>query len=252
MDTNTSPGQIGSLDKAHVITALQEGEILLQGQFLNSSNYTFLCDLVYAGETLRVVYKPLRGEQPLWDFPVRTLTRREAAAYVVSEALGWNLVPPTVYRRRKAPLGAGSVQLFMEHAPEYHYFRFSETDKQRLRPVVLFDLLINNADRKGGHVLKDQTGHLWVIDHGVCFNVEPKLRTVIWDFTGEEIPETLLEDAARLAEDLETGGGTHLALRPLLRVSEIRAVVRRARALIAAGEFPAPDPGRRSYPWPPV
>ncbi len=252
MDINTSPNPIGSLDKPRFIMALQEGEILLQGQFLNSSNYTFLCDLAYGGETLKAVYKPLRGEQPLWDFPARTLTRREVAAYVVSEALGWDLVPPTVYRRRKAPLGAGSVQLFMDHDPNYHYFRFNESDKQRLRPVVLFDLLINNADRKGGHVLKGGDGHLWVIDHGVCFNVEPKLRSVIWDFTGEEISDNLLADLARLAEGLESEDATYLALRPLLRVSEIRAVARRARVLIAAGEFPAPDPGRRSYPWPPV
>ncbi len=111
--------------------------------------------LEHPGDELVAVYKPGRGEQPLWDFPQGTLVKREVAAYAVSESLGWELVPPTVYRRRKLPLGPGSLQQYVEHDPEYHYFRFSPEDKQRLRPVALFDLLINNADRKGGHVLRD-------------------------------------------------------------------------------------------------
>ena len=115
-------------------------------------------------------------------------TRRKAAAYLVSEALGWRLVPPTVYRQQ-APIGPGSLQLFVEHDPEYHYFNFKEADRQRLRPVALFDLLINNADRKGSHVLLDPNDHLWLIDHGLCFHREDKLRTVIWDFTARQFPK---------------------------------------------------------------
>jgi streptogramin lyase len=120
------------------------------------------------------------------DFPRASLARREVAAYLVSEALGWRLVPPTVYRK-DGPIGSGSLQLFIEHDPGYHYFTFSDADRQRLHPVAIFDLLINNADRKGSHLLLDPDGHLWLIDHGLCFHREDKLRTVIWDFAGEPI-----------------------------------------------------------------
>jgi hypothetical protein len=238
--------------KERIITALQQGEIRLEGQFLNSSNYTFLGDLVYEDLKLRVVYKPMRGEQPLWDFPVNTLTRRETAAYLVSEILGWNMVPPTVFRRRKAPLGSGSLQLFIPHDPEYNYFRFNPEDIQRLRPVVAFDLLINNADRKGGHILCDETSHLWVIDHGVCFNVEDKLRTVIWNFVGETIPADLLEDMRRFASILEARGEDYNVLTKMLQPSEVQAMLRRTRRLLGTCLFPEPDTTRRSYPWPPV
>ena len=173
-----------------ILTALQSGKILVKGEFLWGSNYTFLAQIEHAGENLAGVYKPTRGERPLWDFPVATLARREVAAYLVSEALGWRLVPPTVYRR-DGPAGPGSLQLYVEHDPEYHYFNFSQEDIQRLRPVALFDLLINNADRKGSHILVDQDRHLWLIDHGICFHEEDKLRTVIWDFAGEPFPDEL-------------------------------------------------------------
>ncbi len=202
MDINTEILGLNPSDK-NLLTALQYGDIQLEGQFLNSSNYTFLCLLKYEQETIRVVYKPRKGEQPLWDFPEGTLTRRETAAYLVSAALGWNLVPACIYRTRKTPLGAGSVQVYIEHDPEYHYFKFSETEKQTLQPLVLFDLVINNADRKGGHVFFDGQKHLWAIDHGLCFHVEDKLRTVIWDFAGQEIPAALLQDLKRLVSELE-------------------------------------------------
>ena len=159
------------LTKDQILTALQTGEIDLQGQFVLGSNYTFLARLTFESSSFPVVYKPLRGERPLWDFPIKTLGKREAAAFVVSEALGWDLVPPVVFRQ-KGPFGAGSCQLFVEHDPEYHYFRFSEDDHQRLRPAALFDLVINNADRKGGHILVGTDGHLWLIDHGICFHIE--------------------------------------------------------------------------------
>ena len=176
------------LETSTVLSVLQNGEITIKGEFVWGSNYTFLAEVCQEAQVVQSVYKPSRGERPLWDFPAASLARREAAAYVVSEALGWELVPPTVYRK-KAPIGPGSLQLFIEHDPELHYFNLGEADKQRLRPVVLFDLLINNADRKGSHLLYDNHHHLWLIDHGICFHAEDKLRTVIWDFAGEPIPE---------------------------------------------------------------
>jgi uncharacterized repeat protein (TIGR03843 family) len=240
------------LDKAYILQALQAGTIDLQGQFINSSNFTLLAQLDFEGQHLPVVYKPARGERELWDFPAHTLGKREAAAFAFSELLGWNLVPPTIFRR-KGPLGRGSLQYFIEHDPEIHYFNFSEAQRQQLRPFALFDLLINNADRKGGHLLLDADSGLWGIDHGVCFHVEDKLRTVIWDFAGQPLPEELLPDVARVAEELaqpESAGRTTLL--NLLRPSEVNAVVRRAKRLLKAGVFPQPSQDRRAFPWPPV
>jgi hypothetical protein len=239
-------------DKLKILQALQKGEITLQGQFLNSSNYTFLGNLAYDDLAFEIVYKPTRGEQPLWDFPTGTLSKREVAAYLVSETLHWNIVPPTVYRRQKAPLGPGSLQQYIEHDPEYHYFRFDEEDKQRLRPVVLFDLLINNADRKGGHILSNRKGGIWLIDHGICFHEEPKLRTVIWDFAGEEIPENLITDLTCLTTDLERKTEIFQQLNELLHPNEINAMLRRTRQLLDSGHFPYPAGSRRPYPWPPI
>lgn len=240
------------LEKSFILQALQDGTIDLQGQFISGSNYTFLAHLDYEGGRLPVVYKPVRGETPLYDFPPNTLSKREAAAFTFSELLGWNLVPPTVFRR-KGPLGRGSVQFFLQHDPEHHYFNFSKDERQRLRPFALFDLLINNADRKGGHLLRDADGGLWGIDHGVCFHTDDKLRTVIWDFAGEPLPESLLADVERAAGELarlDSEGRKSLLV--LLRPAEINAVVRRAKRLLASPVFPAPPHGRRSFPWPPV
>ena len=245
-----------------MMTALQKGEITLQGQFLRGSNYTFLAHVAFPGmDEFSVVYKPTRGEQPLWDFPSGTLAKREVVAYLVSEALHWDLVPPTVYRR-KGPLGPGSVQEYVEHDPDYHYFNFEAGDRQRLRPVMLFDLLINNADRKGSHVLIDQRSHLWLIDHGLCFHEEDKLRTVIWDFAGENIPTPLLDDLSHLISVLEAplalsaepagDPGFAQEIRHLLSPAEIRAMIQRTRGLIERGCFPPPVSNRRAYPWPPV
>ena len=239
-------------DKKTILVALQKGDLSLQGQFLNSSNYTFLGTLTYEDFELEVVYKPTRGEQPLWDFPTGTLSKREVAAFQTSEALGWNIVPPTVYRRGKAPLGPGSLQQYIEHDPEYHYFRFDDEDKQKLRPVVLFDLLINNADRKGGHILCDRNNNLWLIDHGICFHEEPKLRTVIWDFAGEEIPNDLKSDLSCFATQVDSKGDFYHQLSELLHPSEIAALAKRSRQLVDSGHFPYPAGSRRPYPWPPI
>ncbi len=234
-----------------LLTALREGELTLKGEFLWGSNYTFLVEVTHGTLELRAVYKPTRGERPLWDFPRASLAHREVAAYVVSEALGWHFVPPTVYRRR-APLGPGSLQLFIEHNPEYHYFRFTEQDRQRLRPVALFDLLINNADRKGSHILIDPKGDLWLIDHGICFHREDKLRTVIWDFAGEPIPEALLGALERFRGQLEPSSELLAILQKHLTPAEIAALKARADQLLATKRYPTPHPNRRVYPYPPV
>lgn len=237
-------------DKA-ILQTLSEGEIAITGEFLWGSNYTFAARVSRGNTHLQAIYKPTRGERPLWDFPRASLAKREVAAYLVSEALGWRLVPPTVYRK-DGPMGTGSLQLYVEHNPEYHYFNFSLADRQRLRPVALFDLLVNNADRKGSHVLIDQENHLWLIDHGICFHREDKLRTVIWDFAGEPLPEDLRAAVKRLPEQLQPGCVLAIALEDYLSAEEIAALADRARRLIELARFPAPHPNRRPYPWPPV
>lgn len=239
------------MDKQSILTALHKGEIQMEGQFLAGSNYTYLVDIVHDGKVIKAVYKPVRGEQPLWDFPSGTLAKREVAAFVISESLGWDIVPPTVYRR-KGPMGAGSVQEYIEHEPHIHYFNFDDTTRQRLRPVALFDIIANNADRKGGHILVDSHDHLWLIDHGICFHMDDKLRTVVWDFAGEEIPTGQIADLCRLMDDLEQESQLTLELHYLLSEGEIDALLRRTRQLASSGRFPYPQSTRRSYPWPPV
>lgn len=235
-----------------LITALQDGTIELEGQFLNSSNYTFLCKLVHETNLYQVVYKPRKGEQPLWDFPEGTLTKREAAAFLVSEWLGWNLVPACLYRTRKTPLGAGSVQIYVEHDLEQHYFNFTADQKLALQPVVLFDLIVNNADRKGGHIFFDEKQHLWAIDHGLCFHVEDKLRTVIWDFAGLEISTELLQAVRQFINEMGKASFKYEALARLIRASEIRAMLKRCEHILENPHYIFPPTDRRPYPWPPV
>jgi uncharacterized repeat protein (TIGR03843 family) len=232
-----------------VESLLAQGEISLTGQFVWGSNYTFLVRVSGEDGEIEAVYKPARGERPLWDFPSGTLAQREVAAYQTSRALGWDLVPPTVLRP-DGPAGPGSLQLFVDADPERHYFTFNDEEKQRLRPAAAFDVLINNADRKGGHVLLGPNGHLWLIDHGVCFHEEEKLRTVIWDFAGEKIPAEILADIGRMHSALEAGGELRQSLDRLLAPKETRALKRRARALLTSGRFPLPSDDRRPYPWP--
>lgn len=232
----------------HILHILQTGELKLKGQFTWGSNHTFL---VSVGGQLEGVYKPRRGEQPLWDFPDETLAGREVAAFLVSEALGWGLVPPTVMRA-DGPYGPGSLQLRVPHGPEQHYFTFDEETRQRLRPAAAFDLIVNNADRKGGHILLAEGGKLWLIDHGICFHEEYKLRTVIWDFANEPVPAELLADISRLAATLQPGGELETALAAYLSAAELAALRSRSIGLLAAPVFPAPPEGERAIPWPPV
>jgi len=236
----------------HILETLQHGDLTLEGEFAQGFNYTFLTKVTPAGGTsLQAVYKPQQGERPLWDFPNDTLAHREAAAYLVSEALGWRLVPPTIYRE-DGPFGPGSLQLFIEHDPNYHYFNISEGDFQRLRPVVLFDLLINNADRKGSHMIFAPGNHLWLIDHGLCFHVEEKLRTVIWDFAEEPIPAQLHGDLLKLKNALETPLDLAADLSAHLIPDEVAALQTRSNWLLSLERFPSPPQDRRAYPFPPL
>ncbi len=233
-----------------ILTLLQDGEVEIQGLLPNGSNYTFLVAVGDHTQKTFGVYKPTAGEQPLWDFPPETLARREVAAFLVSETLGWEFVPPTVYRD-EGPHGPGSLQYFVSAVADAHYFNMTVEEKPALRRVALFDLLVNNADRKGGHVIKDQAGKLWLIDHGICFHAQPKLRTVIWDFAGEPIPEDLLADLQQFRDRLGSEQDLKTAIGSLLEPLEISALRRRADKLLAARQFPEPGPGR-NYPWPPL
>jgi uncharacterized repeat protein (TIGR03843 family) len=231
-----------------ILNTLHSGDIDVLGQFTWSSNFTFLTKVRYESEVLPAVYKPSRGERPLWDFPRGTLAAREVAAYLTSQALGWALVPPTVMRQ-DGPAGPGSLQLFIDSNPERHYFTFNDDEKQRLRPVVVFDVLINNADRKGGHVLLTQHDDLHIIDHGVCFHHEYKLRTVLWDFVGEAIPDDLLTDVQTFRDRLEENTDLRSAFSSLLANREIEALIERADHILNVRCFPSPGPGR-PYPYP--
>jgi len=238
-------------DPAALIEHLQQGEITVTGQFMWGSNYTFLCNVTYQEQNIQAVYKPVRGERPLWDFPKESLAGREVAAYLLSEAGNWKIVPPTVFRN-EGPVGAGSLQGYVEHDPDYHYFEFTEADKARLRPTVLFDVIANNTDRKAGHILVDPDGKLWLIDHGVCFHVEPKLRTVIWDFAGYPLASEEIAQLRHLAPQLQPEQALFRHLSDYLSLREIRAIRDRISETLESGTFPLPRSDRYSMPWPPV
>jgi uncharacterized repeat protein (TIGR03843 family) len=233
-----------------VSSTIETGELEILGLLPNSSNYTFLARATGAqGEQELAVYKPQRGETPLWDFPTGTLCRREVAASVVAEALGWPDVPTTVLR--DGPEGTGSVQRFVPFDPMEHYFTLQDRYPGTFRSIAAFDLAVNNADRKGGHCLLGEDGRVWTIDHGVCFHEEPKLRTVIWEFMGEPIPDALVADLRRLGEALAAGASPCDRLATLLVTEEMAALRRRIGVIVAEPVFPSPS-GDRPYPWPPV
>lgn len=222
---------------------LQHGEVEVLGRMPWSSNATYLCEVTCGADVVRAIYKPRRGERPLWDFP-SGLDHREVAAFELSEALGWDLVPLTLLR--DGPLGMGSVQEFIDADFEQHYFTLYEDEgyHDQLRAICAFDLVGNNTDRKSGHCLLGRDGRIRGIDHGLMFHHEFKLRTVIWEFGGQTVPPDLLEAVDALA-DAELPDRLAALLDPLER----DAVRARARALVRAGCFPIDETGRR-YPWP--
>lgn len=232
-----------------VASVLTEGELELVGRMRYASNGTFLVEATADGVTVPAVYKPRRGERPLWDFPDGTLCQREVASYELSRALGWGVVPVTVMRD-DGPLGVGALQRFVDHDPEEHYFTLLPEHPDRFRQFAVFDVLANNTDRKGGHLLRDRANDVIIgIDHGLTFHPAWKLRTVIWDFAGEPVPPALADDVCRVVRDLDDGElGERLSA--LLSPPELAAVGMRASDLIEDGAFPQPDPGYHSVPWP--
>ena len=243
--------QATPFDADSIVKLLQDGEITEQhGLIRNSSNYTFLVTIGAGDSALLAVYKPRRGERPLWDFPDGTLASRERAAYLTSAALGWEVVPPTVLR--DGPHGPGSVQMFIDHDPEENYFTFGDRVQPQLRRIVIFDCITNNADRKGGHLLLGPGDHVWCIDNGLAFNHINKLRTVVWDFQGEAVSPKLLGDLRDLRDRLcDPEDPYHKEMTELLDSNEIAAFQQRIERLLKSGYYPRPGSGP-NYPWPPV
>lgn len=225
---------------------LAHGEVEVIGRMPWSSNATFLARVTLGDGALVAIYKPQAGERPLWDFPEGTLCRREVGAYVLSEVLGWSLVPHTVLRD-DAPFGLGALQRFVDHDPDEHYFTLQgDADREAVfRRIALFDVVANNTDRKGGHVILGDDGHVWGIDHGVCFHRQWKLRTVIWEHAGEPVPSPLLDAVACVPRRID-------ALGELLSRPELEAVVARAERLLKTGRYPLQTGDYRDYPWPMV
>jgi uncharacterized repeat protein (TIGR03843 family) len=225
-------------------------DLTVLGLLHGSSNYTFLARLnPHPPAGLLAVYKPARGESPLWDFEAGTLYRREVAAYELSKVLGWPRIPPTVVRAQ-GPHGVGALQLFID-ADRRHFLDEQSMRRPEWAKVALFDVIANNADRKSGHCLFDADDEVWVIDHGLTFNVDHKLRTVIWDFAGEPLPPELCGDVERALVDVEKGrlGAT---LDGLLSPAEVRMLKRRLRGVLdPSWRFPEPT-SAWSIPWPPV
>ncbi|MBN1661167.1 MAG: SCO1664 family protein [Anaerolineae bacterium] len=246
--TDRPPEQI-EVDSPRILQLLTRGEISVQGLIPWSSNATMLVTVADGELSTLAVYKPQRGERPLWDFARGTLGTREVAAYLLSEALGWGLVPPTV--AREGSYGIGSVQLFIHARDDAHFFTIQHDPAyaDELRRLAAFDVVVNNADRKSGHCLIDHAGNLWAIDNALTFHEQPKLRTVIWDFAGERLPADLAGDLDRLERMLREGGEVSSALAHLLTGAEVDAMRKRLGHLVAAGCFPEPGPGRH-VPWP--
>lgn len=264
---------MSGLDVASALDLLRHGDITVEGRLVDASNATLLCRIATAGSAARCVYKPVAGERPLWDFPDGTLAGREVAAHAVSAAGGWGIVPPTVLR--EGPFGRGMCQLWVEHDDSQRLVDvltprevpddwrqvldalgsggqrvvLAHADDPRLRAMAVLDVVLNNADRKGGHVLPSTDGVLHGVDHGVSFHVEPKLRTVLWGWAGEDLTpqeRTLLDE---LRESLVGPLGAELS--GLLSPSEVRATRGRVDRLLRDGHLPFPAEGWPAIPWPP-
>lgn len=243
----------GRLEKETALRLLRDGEMTVVGRLLSASNATFFCLVAGAGNesgktvAASCVYKPIRGERPLYDFPDGTLACREVAAHAVSEASGWEIVPPTVMR--DGPFGEGMVQLWMEVDETVDIGQLIASDNPALRHIAVLDAALNNADRKGGHLLPLPDGRIHGIDNGLCFAVEPKLRTVLWRWRGQ----SLTADERAVLERLRRGihGDLGKQLQGLLAPAEVEATSRRIETLLANGVMPRPDRNRPAVPWPP-
>lgn len=257
-----------------LLTVLADGELALDGRLIESSNNAMVGSVRLGDEQIRCVYKPIRGERPLWDFPHGRLAEREVAAFLVACAAGWQVAPPTVLR--EGPFGTGMAQQWIEDAePDRVATVFpadavpegwlpvmqavdaddrplvvAHADVPELAAIAVFDVVANNADRKASHLLVDPAGSLFGVDHGLTFHVEPKLRTILWGWAGRSVPETLVAGLRRLAERL--GGPLAAELSSYLSAEEIAALAARVGALLARPVFPAPPGDRTPIPWPPL
>ncbi|MEV4685685.1 SCO1664 family protein [Streptomyces kurssanovii] len=266
----------GRVSTPDALTLLAKGELTVRGRLREASNAVLYCAVSYEGEEAHCVYKPIAGERPLWDFPDGTLAQREVAAYEVSQATGWGLVPPTVLR--DGPYGQGMVQLWIEADPEaallaliedeepgdgWKAVGFAEVgegrtallvhaDDPRLRRLAVLDAVINNGDRKGGHLLPTADGTLYAIDHGVTFNADDKLRTLLWGWAGEPLPAEAVTALTTLATGLADGGTLATRLAELLTPAEVAALSGRVAALLRSGTHPVPSGDWPAIPWPPV
>jgi hypothetical protein len=244
------------IDGASTLDVLRDGDIAIVGRILGSSNNALFVTVTLpcpdAGEPPRVleaIHKPTAGERPLDDFPDGTLTRREVAAYLVSEVSGWEVVPPTIMR--DGPFGEGMLQVFIEPDPTVDVIAWINDDDSRLRRMAVFDAVVNNTDRKGGHILPVEGGrHVYGVDHGVCFSVTPKLRTVLWGWRGQRLLPDERAGLSRIREALD--GDLSVDLRGLLSRAEVRATIRRVDDLLDRGVFPLPSPTWPAIPWPPI
>jgi uncharacterized repeat protein (TIGR03843 family) len=243
----TPDEQSMTLDVAEALDLLRTGTMSVEGRLVDASNTTLYCALSGDGVSTACVYKPVRGERPLWDFPDGTLAEREVAAYVVSSALGWNVVPPTVLR--DGPYGEGMVQLWMDGDETVDLTRLVRDDLPPLRRMVLFDAIVNNADRKGGHLIPMPGGHVYGVDHGVSFHQQDKLRTVLWSWAGEPLPEEAVDALSEFRALLE--GQLDDALSALLTRREVVALRRRVDRLLTDRHYPQPSGDWPAIPWPP-
>jgi uncharacterized repeat protein (TIGR03843 family) len=229
---------------------LERGALEVEGRLVGASNATLYCTIKGGGAEANCVYKPVAGERPLWDFPTGTLAGREVAAYAVSRAAGWNVVPPTVMR--DGPFGQGMCQLWIDLDPEVDVVALSRrSDHAGLREMAVFDAVVNNADRKIGHLLPVTDGHLYGCDHGVCFAEEYKLRTVLWQWRGKALPRRSVEALRRLADDMAAGWLADELSKHLTR-SEINATRSRVAKLLKHRTYPYPSEDWPAIPWPPV
>ncbi len=236
-----------TLELDEVLRLLREGELSVEGRLVDASNATLYCVAELDGTSAAVVYKPVRGERPLWDFPDGTLAGREVAAYLVSQATGWDVVPPTVMR--EGPFGTGMCQLWVDVDEGVDLGALARSDHPDLRRMAVLDAVINNADRKGGHLLPRADGRVQGVDHGICFSTEDKLRTLLWQWRGTPLPPEAVATLAALREELRCALGE--ALHALLTVREVRATATRVDRLLADGCFPEPSADWPAIPWPP-
>jgi len=236
-----------SLSLDGVLELLRQGELTVEGRLVDASNATLYCAATLDGVTTAVVYKPVRGERPLWDFPDGTLAGRELGAYLVSHATGWDVVPPTVMR--EGPYGPGMCQLWVDVDESVDLQALARSDHPDLRRMSVFDAVVNNADRKGGHLLPRADGRVQGVDHGICFSTEDKLRTLLWQWRGDLLTEEAVEVLSRVRAELE--GELGAQLEGLLTGSEVRATTARVDRLLSSRRHPQPSQDWPAIPWPP-